>query len=391
MAQSQAVPIVSTGFEPQTQAEIVEAVEAELRSKISAKLDLSERTVLGNVVQILCARLASHQDLFVEAYNAFDPDAASDDRLRALAILTGVPPRGATKGLVTATLDLDASLSFAAGDLVAHVVDEPENRWLNRDAVVSTTAGGYSAVFIAETAGAAGRAPAGTLTIIADRGQSGWNAITNAAAATAGTDIESPAALRLRRELSVASGGSRTRNALRAKLIAIDGVLSAEVFENVTGATDGDGIPAHAFRAVIWDGAVPAADDDEIADAIWQHKPEGIVSDGGESGTAQDEILGPVTVNFERATAVTATFNVVIESAVGVAVEDVEAAIIAAMPTRVGQALVYNRIAASIFKVPGVDDWSTLTINAGTADLPAVVGTVYITSVSEITVSGDVT
>ncbi len=391
MAHSTAVPIVSTGFEPETQAEIVEAVEAELRSKISAKLDLSERTVLGNVVQILCARFASLQDLFVEAYNAFDRDAASADRLRALGILVGVPPRGATKGLVTATLDLDASLSFAAGDLVAHVVDEPENRWVNRDAVVSTTAGDYSAVFIAETAGAAGRAEAGTLTVIADGGQDGWNAITNAAAAAAGTDIESEEALRLRIELSVASGGSRTRNALRAKLIAIDGVLSAEVFENVTGATDGDGIPAHAFRAVIWDGAVPAADDDEIAQAIWDHKAEGIVSDGGESGTAQDEILGPVTVNFERATAVTATIAVAIESATGVAIEDVEAAIIAAMPTKVGQELTYNRIAAAIFKVAGVDNWTSLTINAGTVDLPATVGTIYLATAASITVTGDVT
>lgn len=236
------MPITATGFEPETQAEIVEAVEAELRSKISAKLDLSERTVLGSVVQILCARFASLQDLLVEAYHAFDPDAASDDRLRSLAILTGVPPRGATKGLVDVTLDLDASLSFAAGDLVAHVIDEPENRWVNRDAVTSTTAGDYPAVFESESAGADSTAAAGTLTIIADGGQSGWNAITNPDDATAGTDIESTEALRLRRELSVASGGSRTRNAIRAKLIAIDGVLSAEVFENVTNSTDGNGI-----------------------------------------------------------------------------------------------------------------------------------------------------
>lgn len=385
------MPITSTGFEPETQAEIVEAVEAELRSRISAKLDLSERTVLGSVVQILCARFASLQDLLVEAYNAFDPDAASDDRLRALAILTGVPPRGATKGLVDVTLDLDASLSFAAGDLVAHVIDEPENRWVNRDAVTSTTAGDYPAVFESESAGATFIAAAGTLTIIADGGQSGWNAITNADDATAGTDIESTEALRLRRELSVASGGSRTRNAIRAKLIAIDGVLSAEVFENVTNAVDGNGIPAHGFRAVVWDGAVPAADDNEIAQVIWDHKAEGIVSDGGESGIAQDEVLGPVTVNFARATDVTATIAVDIESATGVAIEDIEDAILAAMPTRVGEEVTYNKIAAAVFRVPGVDDWTTLTINAGTVDLPATVGTIYVATAASITVTGDVT
>lgn len=385
------MPISPTGFSPRTLAEIVELIEGELRDRISPKLDLSERTVLGNVVQILAAEFDSLEQLAQEAYNAFDPDSASDDRLRALAILTGVPPRGATKGLVTVTLDLDASLSFAAGDLVAHVVDEPENRWVNRDAVTSTTAGDYPAVFEAETAGAAGVAEAGTLTVIADGGQSGWNAITNAAAATPGTDIESTEALRLRRELSVASGGSRTRNSIRAKLIAIDGVLSAEVFENPTNATDGDGIPAHGFRAVVWDGSPAQADDDEIAQVIWDHKAEGIVSDGGESGIAQDEVLGPVTVNFERATADSPPIIVAIESATGVAITDIEDAIIAAMPTRVGQELTYNKIAAAVFKVPGVDNWTSLTIDGGTADLPATVGTIYLADASSIVVTGDVT
>lgn len=384
------MPITATGFEPRTLAEIVELIEGELRDRISPKLDLSERTVLGNVVQILAAEFDSLEQLAQEAYNAFDPDSASDDRLRALAILTGVPPRGATKGLVTATLDLDASLSFAAGDLVAHVVDEPENRWVNRDAVTSTTAGDYPAVFEAETAGAAGVAEAGTLTVIADGGQPGWNAITNAAAATPGTDIESTEALRLRRELSVASGGSRTRNSIRAKLLALDGVLSAEVFENVTNATDGNGIPAHGFRAVVWDGSPAQADDDEIAQVIWDHKAEGIVSDGGESGIAQDDVLGPVTVNFERATADSPPIIVAIESSTGVAIADVEDAIIAAMPTRVGEALVYNRIAAAVFKVPGVDNWTSLTIDGGTADLPATVGTIYLADASSIVVTGDV-
>ena len=384
------MPITATGFSPRTLAEIVELLEAELRDRISPKLDLSERTVLGNVVQILAAEFADLEQLAQESYNAFDPDSASDDRLRGLAILTGVPPRSATKGLVTATVNLDASLSFAAGDLVAHVVDEPENRWVNRDAVASTSAGNYSAIFESETAGAEGVAPAGTLTVIADGGQSGWNSITNAADATPGTDIESTEALRLRRELSVASGGSRTRNSIRAKLIALSGVLSAEVFENITSTTDGNGIPPHAFRAVVWDGSPAQADDDAIAQVIWDHKAEGILSDGGESGVAQDEVLGPVTVNFERATADSPPIIVAIESATGVAIEDVEAAIIAAMPTKVGQELTYNKIAAAVFRVPGVDNWTSLTIDGGTVDLPATVGTIYLADSSSIVVTGDV-
>lgn len=383
------MPVTSVGFTPRTLAEIVEAVQDQLRATISDKLDLSERTVLGNLTQIFCDHLEQVEALTASAYDAFDPDAADDDRLSALALLTGVPRRGATKGLVTATLTTGASFAgAAAGALVAHVTNDPANRWVNRDAVTSG-AGPKTAVFQAETAGAAGIAPAGTLAIIADGGATGWTAITNAADATEGTDIEAIEALRLRRELAVAIGGSRTRNAIRAKLVQLDNILSAEVFENVTSAIDADGIPPHAIRCVVWDGSPAAADDDAIAQAIWDHKAEGILSDGGESGVAQDEVLSPVTVAFERATADDITVAVVIESTDGVAIDDVKAAILAAMPTRVGEGVKYNALAASVFEVPGVDDWSVFTINGGTADLPPVQTTIYTLDESDISVSGD--
>jgi uncharacterized phage protein gp47/JayE len=383
------VPITATGFETRTLAEIVEAVQDELRARISDKLDLSERTVAGNLTQIFCEHLSQVEQVAAEAYASFDVDAASDDRLVALGLLIGVPRRGATKGLVTATVNLQASQTYAAGDLVAHVADEADNRWVNRDAVVSTTAGNYSAVFEAETAGSQGVAPAGTLTVLAEP-VAGWNTVTNALDATEGTDIEAIEDLRLRMQLAVSSGGSRTRGAIRAKLVQLEGVIAAEVFENTTSTTDGDGIPPHAIRAVVWDGSPAQADDDAIAQIIFDHKAEGIVSDGGESGVAQDDVLGPVTVAFERATNSVATIAVAIESAAGVAITDVEDAIIAAMPQLVGEALVYNKIAAAVFKVPGVDDWTTLTINAGTADLPATVGTIYTATAASITVTGDV-
>lgn len=384
------MPITQTGFSPRSLAEIVETLEDSLRARISDKLDLSERTVLGNVVQIFADHLAQVEQLVAEAYDAFDPTAASDDRLVALALLTGVPRRGATKGLVTATLNLSAAFAGAApGDLVAHVTNEADNRWVNRDTIPAGADASFDTVFEAETAGAAGVAPAGTLEVIAGP-VAGWVSVTNADDATEGTDIEPIEDLRLRRELAVASGGGRTRNAIRAGLIAVEGVLSAEVFENVTNVTDANGIPPHGIRATIWDGSPAAADDDEIAQVIWDLKAEGILADGTETGTAQDEVLGPTTVAFERATPVTPAIVVDIESASGVAITDVEDAIIAAMPTRVGDELTYNRIAAAVFRVPGVDDWVTLTIDGGTADLPALQSTIYLATAASITVTGDV-
>lgn len=385
------MPVTSTGYERRTQGDVLEAIQNAQRSTISAKLHLSDRTVLGSINPIFAEHIDQLEQLTEEAYNAFSPDDASDDRFVALCLLTGVPRRAATKGLADVTLGLEASKTYAPGDLVAHVTDEPNNRWLNRDTVTSTTAGSYPAVFESEFATSEAVAPAGTLTVIASP-TDGWLSITNADDATSGTDIEDIEALRLRREQAVSIGGSRTRGSIRSALVLLDGVLSAEVFENTSNITDSNGLPPHSLRAVVWDGDPAAADDDEIAQVIYDRKAEGIVSDGGSTpqvGVAQDSVLGPVSVAFARALTVDVTVTVEIESATGVSIDDVKAAIIARMPDRVGSEVTFNRLAGAVFQVDGVDDWVTFTINGGTADLPALVSTIYLLEASNISVSGD--
>lgn len=384
------MPVTETGYERRTQGDILEAIQGAQRSTISAKLDFSERTVLGSINPIFAEHVDQVEQLVEEAYAAFDVDNASDDRFVALCLLAGVVRRSATKGLVEVTLVLEASKSYAAGDLVAHVTDQPTNRWLNRDAVVSVLAGSYVATFESEFASADAVAPAATLTVIASP-TDGWLSITNADDATAGTDIEDIEALRLRREQAVSIGGSRTRNSIRSALVLLDGVLSAEVFENTSNATDANGLPPHSLRAVVWDGDPAAASDAEIAQVIYDRKAEGIVSDGTEVGTAQDEVLGPQLVAFARALTVDVTVDVEIESATGVAIDDVRAAIAAAMPTRVGEEVTLNRLRGAVFRVGGVDDWVTFLVNGAEADLPALVSTIYLLDLTDISVTGSVT
>jgi hypothetical protein len=88
--------------------------------------------------------------------------------------------------------------------------------------------------------------------------------------------------------------------------------------------------------------------------------------------------------------------EVEIESAVGVAIADVKAAILAAMPTLVGGDVVYNRLSGAVFQVEGVDDFASFTV--GTAPSPVGTSNVTITDAqiatldaSNIDVSGDAT
>lgn len=384
------MPMTATGYARRTLDTVLLSIQGFLRDKISLKLDLSERTVLGNVSNLQAERIDQLEQLIEEAYNAYDVDNASDDRFVALSLLTGVPRRGETHGLVTATLDLDAGQSYAAGELAAHVIDEPANRWLNRDGVSSVLAGDYEAVFESEFAGAEAIAEAGTLTIIATP-VSGWNSVDNDDAATPGTDIEPIPALRIRREIALSPGGSRTRGAIRSKLALLDGVLSVEVFENTSNTVDVNGIAPKGLRVVVWDGSPAAADDDEIAQVIYDHKAEGILSQGSESGTARDDDGNPVVINFDRPVTTDVTVAVNIDSATGVAIDDVKSVIMAKMPTRGGQEVTFHRLASSVFSVTGVDDYVSFTVNGGTVDLPAIQNRIYLLDESDITVTGDVT
>jgi uncharacterized phage protein gp47/JayE len=376
--------LTADGFVRPLQAELAEEILEDERGTISAQLDGSASTFIGNLNNIFADQLGQAWEVLEAAIAGYDPNSATGAALVALCLLTGVIRRGSTKGLVTATVNLDASKSFAAGDLVAHVANEPTNRWLNRDAVVSTTSGNYSAVFESEFAGSGTTAAAGSLTVIAGP-VSGWNSITNAADATEGTDIEPEEDLRARRDQSVAQPGSGTVDAIRADVLAVDGVEQCTVEENATDSTVGSLTP-HSFRAVIWDGSPAAADDDAIAQAIYDTKPAGIASIGTASGTAVKADSTTTTVSFERATAVPIYVDVDVVSSVGVSAADVKAAVVAAMSDRlVGADVVIKKIEAAVLALDGVDDLDFVQI--GTAPSPSGTANISISSTQIATVS----
>jgi len=113
----------------------------------------------------------------------------------------------------------------------------------------------------------------------------GVSAVTNAAAAVTGREVETDDELRSRRELSLQIIGGGTDQAIRAKLLEVSGVTAAVVISNRTMTTDVNGIPPKAFRVIVWPAPV---DDTVIWQAIWDTMPAGILSDGTEDGTATD-------------------------------------------------------------------------------------------------------
>lgn len=385
--------LTTTGFQRPLQAEIIADIVSAERGTISTSLDVSESTVIGNLNALFGDQAAQYWEVLEEAVNGLDPENATDARLVALCLLTGIVRRGPQKGLCSCTVGLNAGVTFAPGALIAYTVNDPSNRWLNHATVTSTTAGNYSAVFESEFTGPQAVAAAGTLTVLASP-VTGWNTITNATDATPGTDQEDIETLRARREQSLALAGSGTVDAIRADVLQVAGVLQCLVEENTTDATVGNLTP-HSFRAVVWDGSPAAASNDAIAQAIHNTRPAGIPALGSLSGTAVKSDGTTTMVAFARATEVPIYVSANITSAVGVASADVKAAIAAAMPTLVGGDVVYHKLAGSVF-IAGVDDYASFTIGIA----PASVGTISLVIIStqiatldltHIVLTGDVT
>lgn len=123
----------------------------------------------------------------------------------------------------------------------------------------------------------------------------GVDSVINLSDITPGQDIETDAALRIRRYESVSFPGSANPDAILSKVRQVTGVVAAIIDNNPTLVTDADGTPPKAFQVVVLGGA-----DQDIGDVIWASGPAGIESFGTTSVTVVDISGNPQTVSFSR-------------------------------------------------------------------------------------------
>ena len=164
---------------------------------------------------------------------------------------------------------------------------------LTVDAKLTITRRSSPVVFRAETTGA-DVVPVGALTAI-ESAIAGWDELYNLAAGDTGRDVESDVELRARHAEAINSVGSATVEAIRSRVLSnVDGVTSCRIYENRTSIPV-DGIPAHAFEALIEGGA-----QQDIAEELWLRKPSGIETHGNVSVDITDSNGDSQTVKFSR-------------------------------------------------------------------------------------------
>lgn len=139
-------------------------------------------------------------------------------------------------------------------------------------------------------------APAGTLTVIVNP-VAGLDSVINVTDADVGRDVETDNELRQRRAETLQVAGAGTPEAIRSRLLNLDGVIDAFVFENQTFIEDANGRPPKSFEPVVSGG-----DEQEIIDLLWQIKPAGISTFGQISGTTTDSQGQSQDISFSRPT-----------------------------------------------------------------------------------------
>lgn len=372
--------LLTTGFAPKTLAVILAEIDAEQRasSALGTDFDASAESVLGQLNGIMAAKLTELWELGEAVYNARNPRGASYSALDNTAALTGVTRLPATKGTVTLSVTLNAGVTLPVGS-IAHVAGQPGNRWVTTSA--GTNSGGSPAtVQVYARAEIAGKyiANAGTITSIAVP-VSGWTAVTNAADAVYGRNLESDTALRARRERVIRAGGSSPLDAVRAALFAVTDVTQVTVIENDTSVASG-GMEPNSITATVTGGT-----DQDVGNALWTAKGAGIYTNGSTSVNVVDDGGRTHVMRFNRPTVINVYIGVTIERDVATYADDdaVKAAIVAIGEDFVGGTNVrLSAVTRAVLAVAGVVDVTRVVI--GRASGASMVASNLLISTSEI-------
>lgn len=319
------------------------------------------RSKAGQIKSLLVDLFSEQWDLQQAVYSSFDPAAATNEALDAVASITGTIRRDASfstvvgtctgtpltvlaigrvatvegtgtrfdtvsSATITAVPAWTPSTVYVAGDRVTNggnvyqctiggtsdvsggpsgtgsaIVDNTVTwRWLGAGT------GAVDIVFVAEQSGAL-QALAGDLNQIATP-VAGWANVINLEDAAVGAARETDPQLRARRDFEVTLSGNATADAIRAALLAMNQTSTDPLHRPATSVTvlhnDGDlpdvnGVPGHTVECIVEAPDIPETNQD-IVNTIFASIAAGIGTYGGESGTAMDSQGNPQTVRWTR-------------------------------------------------------------------------------------------
>lgn len=201
----------------------------------------------------------------------------------------------------------------------------------------------------------------------------GWDSVNNPVEAAAGSFIETDEELRERFRNSKFDQSTNVIESLYSAILGIQGVQDLRIYENDTSITDGNGVLGHSFLTIVEGGLGTA-----IAQAIWENKPIGILSQGSTTVTVLDTQGLPHDVSFSRPTPVTIYIEIDLttNSQFPPNGEDSirDALIKYVSDLKIGDDVIYSRLYTPINSIPGHQvnslNISTSPSPIGTSNIP---------------------
>lgn len=290
----------------------------------------------GQFMAVLAQAFFDTAAVGASTYNSFAPGGAQGAGLARLVKINGIKKRSPTFSTVELTL------VGVAGTVLTNAIaqDTLKQKW----SIPTTTIPGGGTITVTATAVDAGAIAAlpNTITGIFTPTQ-GWQTVNNATAATEGTAVEGDAELRTRQSESTANPSLTVFEGTVGAVKNVSGVTKAEGYENDTGTTDANGIPAHKISIVAQGGT-----DDDIAAAIQVHKTPGTGTYGTTTVLVNDSHGMPININFYRPTQATIGAEVTLTTLPGwttdyeaLIKEAIAAAIVA---TKIGGSIVITKL-----------------------------------------------
>ena len=357
--------------------------EEQFRSEFGQDLSLAPETPQGQLIGIMAQSITEESEALIAESNGTSWDHATGRQQDDLGTLTNTSRTGATRSTVTATL------TGTVGTVIPRL---SRAETLNGDAFLTdatATIGALGTIDVAMTAEDAGPilAAVGALSRIVTL-ISGWDSITNSAAAVLGATAEGDQAYRDRYYTRVAAWELNSMGAMRTAILTA-GATSVEIEENDTTAQvtrQGLNIAANSYMAIVQGGVTLT-----VAEAIAATKPPGI----GTSGAVAQAVADGRTMNFQR----------VVETAVALTVEitidtdfpsdgqtDIQDALVAyALANwKTGEGINVSRLYQPILSVIGhvVSTAPAVTLQNGNA-LPATpdLNVIYVLSAGDVTLN----
>lgn len=287
---STSAQITPTGIVVPSYADVLAALVTLFKSIYGNDIVITPNTQDGQFLGLLAQAISDNNQLAAAVYNAFSPVFAQGTGLSSVVKINGIRrnvPSNSTCVVTIVGVALTPINNGQVGDNQGL-----GTTWTLPFLVTIPLSGTIDVTATCEQEGAV-TLGTGQLSVILTP-TLGWQTVSNGSNQPApGAPVEGDAALRQRQSVSTGLPAQTPRAAIQANVANVAGVIAVIVYNNDTGAPDGNGVPGHSIAAVVEGGDVLA-----VATAIFDKKSEGTGTFGTTSQTVIDENGVPDTINF---------------------------------------------------------------------------------------------